>query len=83
MGEITERFLAIADKLRNNEISENELYDATLDILTLTDEKLLAFNLSIEHNGYGVWCLRQNSEYLMEGERIDCNRRAITIINNS
>lgn len=58
-------------------------YEALIEIFKtfIIGEGTLKNNgLTIEYEDYGIWKLRQNGEYLMEGEETDCYQRASEII---
>ena len=73
--------LEIADKLRNDEITYEEARMLLLDELYNINEHMLTQRgLTIKYVEYGLWQLRQNGEYIMEGEKLACNNKALEII---
>lgn len=46
----------------------------------LTDEELSLTNLTLEYSDYGLYKLRQNGDYLMDGTETECLERASEII---
>ena len=75
-----DQILHISDRLKNNQITDNEARKLLLELFFISDEALASHGLTIKYVDYGLWKLRQNGEYLMEAERLHCNERAIEII---
>jgi hypothetical protein len=51
-----------------------------LGLLIVSESTLAKHKLTIEEHGYGIYQLRQDGEYLMEAEKLDCHERARKII---
>jgi hypothetical protein len=75
--------LEISDKLCNNKITEKEARNLLLNLFILSDNDLKERGLTIKYVDYGLWQLRQDGEFLMEAERMDCNERAIEILSKT
>lgn len=74
------QLLKIAQSLEQKTITEIEARKLLLDLLILSEDTLATQGLTINHDDYGIWKLRQNGEYLMEGEQIVCHMRALEIL---
>lgn len=70
----------IRDKYVSTEMSAIIAIKEIFDTYLISDYALDLFNLSIEHCDYGIYKLRENGEYLMEGEETECYERASEII---
>ena len=46
----------------------------------VSESTLIEHKLTIEYFDHGIYQLRQNGEYLMEGEKLECHRRAREIV---
>lgn len=69
----------ITQDLEQGIITEKEARSLLLELLIVSDSKLATKGLTIK-NDDGVWKLRQNGEYLTEGERLECNEVAFEIL---
>lgn len=78
--EVKIQILEVANKLGKDEITYNEARKLLLDLFIVSESTLATQGLTIEYEDYGIWKLRQHGEYLMEDERINCNERAIEIL---
>jgi len=70
----------IAQDLEQGTITENEARTLLLGLLIVSESTLAKHKLTIEEHGYGIYQLRQDGEYLMEAEKLDCHERARKII---
>lgn len=61
-------------------ISAEEAMLQIRKIYLLTDEELDMNGLSIEYIDYGLYKLKQDGDYLMDGTETDCLERASEII---
>ncbi len=66
----------IAKDLEEGTITENEARTLLLGLLIVSESTLTEHKLTIEYFDYGIYQLRQNGEYLMEGEKLECHNRA-------
>lgn len=57
-----------------------EKIKASKDFTFLTDEELSLAGLTIKSVDYGLWRLRQDGEFIEEGERFECNAIACKLI---
>ena len=70
----------IAKDLDKGTITDNESRTLLLSLLIVSESTLAEHKLTIEEHGYGMYQLRQDGEYLMESEKLDCHKRAREII---
>lgn len=70
----------IAKDLEQDTITENEARALLLDLLIVSESTLNKYGLTIDYAEYGIYKLRQNGEYLMEGEKHECYDRAREIV---
>lgn len=70
----------IAQDLEQGTITDNEARNLLLGLLIVSESILTEHKLTIKKHGYGMYQLRQNGEYLMEAEKLDCHKRAREII---
>ena len=70
----------IAKDLEQGSITDNEARTLLLGLLIVSESTLAEHKLTIKEHGYGMYQLRQNGEYLMESEKLDCHERAREII---
>ena len=75
-----EQILKIAKDIEQGTITENEARTLLLGLLIVSESTLTEHKLTIEYFDYGIYQLRQNGEYLMEGERLECHNRAREIV---
>ncbi len=78
LKELQQRYL-------NTDLKAEEAIKEIFDIYLNTDDVLSLYGLTIKYHDYGLYQLRENGEYLMEGEETECLERAseiITKINN-
>ena len=70
----------ISDDLNQGVITNNEARTLLLGLLIVSESTLAKHKLTIKHHGYGMYQLRQNGEFLMEAEKLDCHKRAKEIV---
>jgi|TARA_R110000772_G_scaffold75511_1_gene163895 hypothetical protein len=70
----------IAQDLDKGTITKKEARTLLLGLLIVSESTLSKHKLTIKEYGYGMYQLRQDGEYLMESEKLDCHKRAREII---
>jgi hypothetical protein len=70
----------IVQDLEQGTITETEARNLLLELLIVSESTLATQGLTIKYEDYGIWKLRQNGEYLMEGEQVECYQRAFEIL---
>lgn len=70
----------IAQDLDKGTITDNEARTLLLGLLIISESTLYNNGLMVVEGGYGYYKLYQNKEYLMEGELLECHKRAREII---
>ena len=70
----------IAQDLEQGTITKNEARTLLLGLLIVSESTLNKYGLTIDYADYGIYKLRQNGEYLMEGEKLECHDRAREIV---
>jgi hypothetical protein len=70
----------IAQDLDKGTITDNEARTLLLGLLIVSESTLYKHKLTIKEHGYGMFQLRQDGEYLMEAEKLDCHKRAREIV---
>ena len=72
--------LKIAKDLDKEKITDNEARTLLLGLLIVSESTLDDNGLMVIEGGYGYYKLYQNKEFLMEGELLECHKRAREII---
>ena len=75
------KLLEIIQKIIKKSITDKEIRSTLFNLLIIDDNLLDKYNLTIEYIDYGIYKLKQNGDYLMEGELIECHNKAFEIIN--
>ena len=70
----------ISQDLEQGAITEREARTLLLGLLIVSESTLSKYKLTIEYFDCGTYQLRQNGDYIMEGEKLDCHDRAREII---
>jgi hypothetical protein len=70
----------ITKDLEQGAVTDNEARTLLLGLLIVSDSILAKHKLTIKVHDYGIYQLRQNGEYLMEAEKLDCHKRAREIV---
>jgi hypothetical protein len=70
----------IIQDLEQGAITDIEARTILLGLLIVSESMLATQGLTIKYEDYGMWKLRQNGEYLMEGEKLECHQRAFEIL---
>jgi len=70
----------IAQDLKQDIITDKEARNLLLGLLIVSESTLNKYRLTIDYADYGIYKLRQNGEYLMEGEKLECHDRAREIV---
>ena len=70
----------ITKDLAQDKITEQEARTLLLGLLIVSESTLAKHKLTIKEHGYGMYQLRQNGEFLMEAEKLDCHKRAREIV---
>ena len=70
----------ITKDLEQDTITENEARTLLFGLLIVSESTLGEHKLTINQHDYGMYQLRQDGEYLMESERLNCHKRAREIV---
>jgi len=70
----------IAQDLEQSNITDNEARNLLLDLLIVSENILNEHQLTINKHDYGIYQLRQDGEYIMESDKLECHKRARVIV---
>lgn len=71
----------LRERYRSTNMKAEEALKEIFDTYLIEDSLLELHGLKIKYVDYGLHRLKQNGDYLMEGEKTECLERAYEIIN--
>jgi len=71
-----ENLRKIKNQFTNKELTTEQSLKKIFEVYLITNTELNKKGLTIKYFDYGIWQLKQEGEFLMEGEKSDCQEMA-------